>query len=115
MGTHDDDPRHADLFAAIDDALEERPGACCRCLAPVARGGFCSDCRAFLLGDSGHDPAAAGVLSADAIEGIINRWHNGRGLMDRLLTADAYLWLDNGESVTGEPAIEIVKREAGLV
>lgn len=111
----DPDPRDANLFAAIDDALAGPAETCCRCHAVTTSDdrGFCDECRAFMLGDSAHDPKADG-LNARALSGILERIRTGPPLSDQLLAGDAYLVLDGGRMVTGEEAVEIAKRQAGL-
>ena len=109
------DPRDADLFAAIDDALAGPAETCCRCHTLTdTDSGFCPECRAFLLGDSEHDPAAEG-LTARAIDGIVETIRTGPPLADQLLAGDAYIVLEGGQFLTGEAAVEHVKRKAGLL
>ena len=60
-----------------------------------------------------NDPKADG-LNARALSGILERIRTGPPLSDQLLAGDAYLVLEDGRMITGEEAVKIAKRQAGL-
>lgn len=130
------DPRNDDLFRAIDDVLsgnesqqsyesgQPQLDGCVRCGSDTAGGDFCQPCRAFMLGDSDHDPAALRVASPED-----ERWQDimenageygelvtaiadvmgGRTIVDLLADGGGIL-TEDGSCLTGRAAIEHVER-----
>ena len=120
------DPRHEDLFAAIDDALAgtdlqnstEPAGSvgqgCCRCTAPTTDSAdFCEGCRAFLLGDTDVDPRRAYEAQLPAFAARARQWAAGTDLAAGLDAGHLHLLTEAGEWVTGPEAVALVEASLG--
>lgn len=126
--TDPSDPRNAEVFSAIDDALsgydgqhsrEKAPGdlrGCVRCGAdPDDRSEFCGPCRAFMLGDTDHDPARAIGLERTDEHPLVARLRSLTGtLEDRLASGDLCVLLEGGRMISGNEAVEHVRTLVGL-